>query len=57
MMARKNFKRDMLEGLKSIGWLMNYEVQDLNDEINKLSSEERHWQNQIVALRGVTCEL
>ncbi|KAH0578764.1 NineTeen Complex (NTC) component [Termitomyces sp. 'cryptogamus'] len=30
----------------------DYEVRDLNDEINKLIREKRHWDNQIVALGG-----
>ena len=32
--------------------LTNYEVRGLNDEINKIMREERHWENQIVALGG-----
>ncbi|KAL0063647.1 NineTeen Complex (NTC) component [Marasmius tenuissimus] len=32
--------------------LTDYEVRDLNDEINKLIREKRHWENQIVALGG-----
>ena len=32
--------------------LTDYEVRDLNDEINKLLREKRHWENQIVALGG-----
>ncbi len=32
--------------------LTEYEVRDLNDEINKLLREKRHWENQIVALGG-----
>ncbi|EEB97840.1 hypothetical protein MPER_02754 [Moniliophthora perniciosa FA553] len=32
--------------------LTDYEVRDLNDEINKLVREKRHWENQIVALGG-----
>ncbi|KAK7008198.1 pre-mRNA-splicing factor ISY1 [Favolaschia claudopus] len=32
--------------------LSDYEVRDLNDEINKLLREKRHWENQIVALGG-----
>ena len=27
-------------------------MRDLNDEINKLLREKRHWENQIVALGG-----
>ena len=30
----------------------DYEVRDLNDEINKIMREKRHWENQIVALGG-----
>ncbi|CAK5274483.1 unnamed protein product [Mycena citricolor] len=32
--------------------LGDYELRDLNDEINKLMREKRHWENQIVALGG-----
>jgi len=32
--------------------LTDYEVQDLNDEINKLMREKRHWENQIISLGG-----
>ena len=32
--------------------LTDYEVRDLNDEINKIVREKRHWENQIVALGG-----
>ncbi|PWN24390.1 Isy1-like splicing factor, partial [Jaminaea rosea] len=32
--------------------LTDYEVRDLNDEINKLLREKRHWENQLVALGG-----
>ncbi|TFY52665.1 hypothetical protein EVG20_g10453, partial [Dentipellis fragilis] len=32
--------------------LSDYEVRDLNDDINKLMREKRHWENQIVALGG-----
>ncbi|KDQ15480.1 hypothetical protein BOTBODRAFT_54750 [Botryobasidium botryosum FD-172 SS1] len=32
--------------------LTDYEIRDLNDEINKLMREKRHWENQIVALGG-----
>jgi len=32
--------------------LTDYEVRDINDEINKLLREKRHWENQIVALGG-----
>lgn len=35
-----------------IAGLTDYEVRDLNDEINKLMREKRHWENQIVALGG-----
>ncbi|KAF9237125.1 Isy1-like splicing family-domain-containing protein [Melanogaster broomeanus] len=30
--------------------LTDYEVRDINDEINKLLREKRHWENQIIAL-------
>ncbi|KAG8808220.1 NineTeen Complex (NTC) component [Serendipita sp. 399] len=32
--------------------LSDFEVRDLNDEINKLMREKRHWENQIIALGG-----
>lgn len=32
--------------------LTDYEVRDLNDEINKLLREKNHWENQIIALGG-----
>lgn len=32
--------------------LTDYEVRDLNDEINKLMREKGHWENQIMALGG-----
>lgn len=32
--------------------LTDYEVRDLNDEINKLMREKSHWENQIIALGG-----
>ena len=32
--------------------LSDYEIRDLNDEINKLMREKRHWENQIIALGG-----
>ncbi|KAF5393067.1 hypothetical protein D9757_001229 [Collybiopsis confluens] len=32
--------------------LSDYEVRDINDEINKILREKRHWENQIVALGG-----
>jgi pre-mRNA-splicing factor ISY1 len=32
--------------------LTDYEVRDINDDINKLLREKRHWENQIVALGG-----
>lgn len=35
-----------------VAGLTDYEVRDLNDEINKLMREKRHWENQIVALGG-----
>ncbi|GAA6006226.1 hypothetical protein JCM10207_000568 [Rhodosporidiobolus poonsookiae] len=32
--------------------LTDYEIRDLNDEINKLLREKNHWENQIIALGG-----
>ncbi|KAI5996078.1 Isy1-like splicing factor [Pisolithus marmoratus] len=49
------------EILREISWkvskikdsgLIDYEVQDLNNEINKLLREKRHWENQIISLGG-----
>lgn len=37
----------------SVAGLSDYEIRDLNDEINKLMREKRHWENQIIALGGV----
>ena len=35
-----------------IAGLSDYEVRDVNDDINKLLREKRHWENQIVTLGG-----
>ena len=35
-----------------VAGLTDYEVRDINDEINKLLREKRHWENQIIALGG-----
>lgn len=35
-----------------VAGMSDYEVRDLNDEINKILREKRHWENQIVALGG-----
>jgi hypothetical protein len=32
--------------------LTDYEVRDLNDDINKLIREKCHWENQIITLGG-----
>jgi Isy1-like splicing family len=32
--------------------LSDYEIRDLNDEINRLMREKRHWENQIISLGG-----
>ena len=37
---------------RHIAGLTDYEVRDLNDEINKLLREKRNWENQIIALGG-----
>jgi hypothetical protein len=55
-MVRKAFKYHQ-EGKLTISFLVlagltDYEVRDLNDEINKIMREKRHWENQIVALGG-----
>lgn len=36
----------------SLVGLTDYEIRDLNDEINKLLREKNHWENQIIALGG-----
>jgi hypothetical protein len=41
----------ILTFLRAAG-LTDYEVRDLNDEINKLMREKRHWENQIISLGG-----
>lgn len=38
--------------LTSLVGLTDYEIRDLNDEINRLMREKRHWENQIIALGG-----
>lgn len=35
-----------------VATLTDYEIRDLNDEINGLMREKRHWETQIVALGG-----
>lgn len=42
----------LLAQAASVAGLTDYEVRDLNDEINKLMREKRHWENQIIALGG-----
>ena len=44
------FRASVLVGV--IAGLSDYEVRDVNDDINKLLREKRHWENQIVALGG-----
>jgi len=39
-------------GLSRTAGLSDYEVRDVNDDINKLLREKRHWENQIVSLGG-----
>lgn len=41
-----------LHELAPAAGLSDYEIRDLNDEINKLMREKRHWENQIIALGG-----
>lgn len=36
----------------TLATLTNYEIRDLNDQINNLLKEKRHWESQIVALGG-----
>ena len=36
----------------TLAGLSDYETRDLNDDINKLLREKRHWENQIVGLGG-----
>lgn len=38
--------------LPSPAGLTDYEIRDLNDEINKLMREKMHWERQIVTLGG-----
>jgi pre-mRNA-splicing factor ISY1 len=47
-----SFSRDFVYDLWSLAGLTDYEVRDVNDDINKLMREKRHWENQIVALGG-----
>jgi Isy1-like splicing family len=55
-MVRKAFKYHQEGKLTMtvfvLAGLTDYEVRDLNDEINKIMREKRHWENQIVALGG-----
>jgi hypothetical protein len=44
--------KGICSGLLRAAGLTDYEVRDLNDEINKLLREKRHWENQIIALGG-----
>ncbi|KAG6836798.1 hypothetical protein H0H93_003044 [Arthromyces matolae] len=39
--------------MASASGLSDYEVRDLNDEINNILRDKSHWENQIVALGGV----
>ena len=32
--------------------MTDYEIRDINDEINKLMREKTHWERQIVSLGG-----
>ena len=41
-----------LQRLPPTAGLTDCEVRDLNDEINRLLREKRHWENQIIALGG-----
>lgn len=45
-----NFRTDV--GLIFLAGLGEFRIRDLNDEINKLLREKRHWENQISALGG-----
>ncbi|TEB32802.1 Isy1-like splicing factor [Coprinellus micaceus] len=49
--AMQEFARMKVSKIQDAG-LTDYEVRDLNDEINKLLREKRNWENQIVALGG-----
>jgi len=52
LFVSRNFANDQhIDHFLAAG-LTDYEVRDLNDEINKLIREKRHWENQIVALGG-----
>jgi pre-mRNA-splicing factor ISY1 len=43
---------NLTNSISKLAGLTDYEVRDLNDEINQLMREKRHWENQIVALGG-----
>lgn len=49
MIARLTFGCGVL---MKVATLNDYEIRDLNDEINNLMREKRHFENQIVALGG-----
>jgi pre-mRNA-splicing factor ISY1 len=38
--------------LPALDGLTDYEIRDINDEINKLLREKHHWENQIISLGG-----
>ena len=50
--SRVNLSRSCVQSFVRTAGLTDYEVRDLNDEINKLMREKRHWENQIIALGG-----
>ena len=52
MLKIPSFENEALTLFKCTAGLTDYEVRDLNDEINRLMREKRHWENQIVALGG-----
>jgi hypothetical protein len=51
-LARVVLSRSCVQIFPRTAGLTDYEVRDLNDEINKLMREKRHWENQIIALGG-----
>jgi pre-mRNA-splicing factor ISY1 len=52
MYSRQSFSRSCRPHFPPTAGLTDYEVRDINDEINKLLREKRHWENQIIALGG-----
>lgn len=54
-MVSLSITNDVLRGsnyIECLAGLGEFRIRDLNDEINKLLREKRHWENQISALGG-----